>query len=409
MDKNNSEAKKAGVITRRDFNKSILAATAVFGGTYSHLAFAAKTPLKVGVVNSYTGIYAQLAQDHYNGMALYFKERDFKTAGRKIEIIQEDDTLKPEVGIDKIRKLLTSDKCALIAGVQASNIAMAAVQTLRRLNAIFLCSGAGTSELAYTGYPYLFRCSINSYLANAAIAKWIRNEGHDRLLVTTADFEGGRSTAAEFNYAFKSEGGQVVQEIFAPLGNSDYGPYFSRMLGADAQAVYAHYAGADAVKFVKQYAQYRVQEKLPLYASGFTTDSDTLPAQGLAAVGIENSTHYDVSLDNQANREFREKYEKEYGVPPSVYAEYGHVAAAVIDKTSEGLDGSWEDRDKVRDTMRALKLDMPRGPFKFHPVTQGPIVNMYIRKVEEQSGKGVNVVIETYKEMAEPAQRPFKR
>ena len=43
--------------------------------------------------------------------------------------------------------------------------------------------------------------------------------------------------------------------------------------------------------------------------------------------------------------------------------------------------------------MRALKFNAPRGPFRFNPVTQSPIQNVYIREVAEIDGH--NKVIAT--------------
>src|SRR3712207_7027802 len=49
-------------------------------------------------------------------------------------------------------------------------------------------------------------------------------------------------------------------------------PYLARIQRSGAKAVYCFYAGAEAVAFVKQYQQFGLASKIPLYCSGFVTE-----------------------------------------------------------------------------------------------------------------------------------------
>ncbi|MFZ4756717.1 MAG: ABC transporter substrate-binding protein, partial [Burkholderiaceae bacterium] len=108
-----------------------------------------KAPLRIGVLNSFSKVFAALAQANLNGMNLYFDQIGGSIAGRKIELIREDDEINPQVGLTKMKKLVESDKVDLVAGVQASNVALALVEYVRQSKAFFLCSGAGVSNLSY--------------------------------------------------------------------------------------------------------------------------------------------------------------------------------------------------------------------------------------------------------------------
>jgi branched-chain amino acid transport system substrate-binding protein len=361
-----------------------------------------KAPLKIGVLNSFSKVFAALGNANLNAMNLYFEQIGFVIAGRKIEIIREDDEINPQVGLQKLKKLVESDNCDLITGIQASNVALAAVDYFRQSKAFFLCSGAGVGDLSYTGIPYLFRCSIATQPIHATMGEWFYDNVAKETVATASDFAGGRSTLLEFKAGFTKKGGRITKEIYPPLGNNDFSPYLADIRSLNAPATYNFYAGTDAVRFVKQYDEYGLKAKTRLTGSGFMVESDTLPAQGKSALGTLSSLHYADTLDNAANKKFVADYRAKYKEFPSVYSEYGWVAAQLIHAALQAVDGNTQDKDKLRAAMRTLELQAPRGPFKFNPITQSPIQNVYIREVVEVDGRFTNQVISTIPNVVEP-------
>jgi branched-chain amino acid transport system substrate-binding protein len=57
--------------------------------------------------------------------------------------------------------------------------------------------------------------------------------------------------------------------------------------------------------------------------------------------------------------------------------------------------------------MIAVRLNAPRGPFRFNAATQSPTQNVYIREVAEIDGRIANKVIHTVQSVQEPANRPY--
>jgi len=395
-------------LTRRSFIKAagLAGAAAVFGGGAPVVLAQSRAPLKIGALNSYSKVFAALGNANVNGMALYFNSIGNTIAGRKIEIIREDDEINPQVGLQKLKKLVESDKCDLVTGIQASNVAMAAVQYLRQSRAFMLCSGAGLVNLAFTGLPYFFRSSVNTYPVHSSMGEWVYDNVSKEVLISASDFAGGRGSLKEFKDGFEGRGGKIIKEIYPPLGNNDFSPYFADIRNINPPSTFHFYAGTDAVRFVNQYAEYGLKDSIPITGSGFMLDSDTLPAQGRSAMGIRNVLHYADTLDNAANQEFVEGYRGAHNEYPSVYAEYGYVAAAVIHAALEAIDGNTSDRDKLREAMLAVELDAPRGPFKFNQKTQGPVHNVYIREVAEVDNRITNKVIHTINNVTDPEKLP---
>jgi len=405
---NEADAKDV-VTSRRNFIKGAgaLSATALFGGMAPAVLAKSTAPLKIGALNTYSKVYAALGNANLNGMNLYFEQIGNTIAGRRIEIVKEDDELNPQVGLQKMKKLVESDSCDLITGIQGSNIAMAAVQYMRQSQAFVLCSGAGITDLSYTGLPYLFRCSTSSYTTLSTMGEWLYANLSKQAVLTASDFAGGRNAMIEFKSGFVKRGGTVIKEMYPPLGNNDFSPYLADIRSTNATATFSFYAGADAVRFVKQYGEYGLSKSCRLTGSGFMLDGDTLPAQGRAALGAINALHYADTLDNAANKKFVRDYQARYKEFPNVYAEYGYVAARIMHAAIEAVDGNTSDKNKLREAMRAVKFEAPRGPFRFTPETQSPTHNVYIREVAEIGNRITNKVIYTFPEVPEPAKRPI--
>src|SRR4030088_1757280 len=97
--------------TRRNF---IAGAGAVTGaaaiGLSAPVVLAQTAPLRIGLLQPFSKNYAVLGNSIANGLSLYFEEQKWEVAGRKIEVIREDDELSPQVGLQKARKLLQNDK-----------------------------------------------------------------------------------------------------------------------------------------------------------------------------------------------------------------------------------------------------------------------------------------------------------
>lgn len=394
--------------SRRKFLKSSAAVGvgAALSGFAPAILAQSKAPLKLGVINSFSKVFAATGQANLQGMNLYFEQIGGQIAGRKIQIIREDDEVNPQVGLQKIKKLVEGDECDLISGIQASNIATAAVPYLRQSKAFMLISGAGLLDLSYIKLPYVFRSSASTYAGHEALAKWLYDSGTKEILITASDYSGARTPVQEFSHSFVKLGGKLIKEIYPPLGNNDFSAYLADIKRTDPPAVFAFYAGTDAVRFVKQYDEYGLKGVTKLLSGGYMVESDTLPAQGASALGIVNSLHYADTLDNAANKKFVSDYLAKYKEYPNVYSEYGYVAAQVLHHAIEACDGNTQDKDKLRDAMLAVRLNAPRGPFEFNPNTHSPTQNAYVREVAEVDGRLTNRVLKTIEHVSEPAEKP---
>jgi branched-chain amino acid transport system substrate-binding protein len=175
----------------------------------------------------------------------------------------------------------------------------------------------------------------------------------------------------------------------------DFASFITAIDVKGADAVFAWYAGTDAVRFVQQYQEFGLKKRLPLYGHGVIADDPYLPSMGDAALGVVTSCHYAWTLDTPRNNAFVKAYQGKWGEVPSRYSEYGYVSAQCIGAAAEALKSNLDNITQVAETIRkvAPKIETPSGPLAFDQYNQR-VVNIYVEKVEKRDGKLVNVVID---------------
>ena len=91
-------------------------AAGIFGFNSSPSWSADKGPIKIGFLAPLSGGMAANGKDMLAGAQLYLEEVKYQAAGRKIELLIEDDEANPAVGLTKTRKLVEKDAVHLMTG-----------------------------------------------------------------------------------------------------------------------------------------------------------------------------------------------------------------------------------------------------------------------------------------------------
>ena len=103
-----------------------------------------------------------------------------------------------------------------------------------------------------------------------------------KVIIIVPNYQAGKDAAAGFKHKF---GGEILDEMYVPLGQLDYSAELTRIAAANPDAIFAFTPGGMGVNFVKQFRQAGLAEKIP-FLSAFTVDESTLPAQQDAALGM---------------------------------------------------------------------------------------------------------------------------
>jgi branched-chain amino acid transport system substrate-binding protein len=395
-------------VSRRSFMKVSAGAGAALASSVGAPAVLAQTraPIRLGHLNSFTGGIAYAAEISLNAMNLYFDSINWTVAGRKIEVIKEDDQFNPQVGLQKAKKLIESDKVDLLVGVQASNVALAVLNYMKQQKAFYVVSGAGTDAITWDRYPYLFRTSISAYQLSLPMANYVYDHLGKEVVTTASDYAGGRDVIAQFKGPYLQRGGKVLKEIWPPLGTTDFSAYLTDIKSINPPVTYDFMPGADAVRFIQQYSEFGLKEKMPL--TGFTIiDSQTVKALGKSAIGIISALTYIDTVDNPESKAFNAAYQAKFNAAPDLFADYGYVAAKALDEALKMTDGDASNKDKLAEAMSRLQFKAPRGPFRMDPATHNPIQDIYICQVIEKDGGISTKILGTSKDVTDPGKKIY--
>ncbi len=362
-------------------------------------ATAQSGPVKIGLLLPYTGPLGIQGVEATKGFELYMNKLGMKAGGRAIQVVKEDTEAKPDVGLTKIKKLIESDKVDFVVGPVSSVVALAIRNYVNDQGVPLIVPVAFSRALTAPPQtsPSIFRIIETTDQANYPMGAWMmKNTKYRKVIIMATDFVAGRDSVLAFAAGFKAAGGQIVKEIYAPLGASDFAPYLAEAADTKADAVYAFFPGADAIHFVKQYKEYGLFEKLPLTGYNVLTDDTLLPAIGDAAVGIVTVGGWSATLNVPESKAFVADYQRAYKDTPTRYAAHGYESAQLIAATIDTLKGNLSDRNKVKDTLKTTlpKLKTPRGHLEFDASRQ-VIPPVFVMRADKQGNRIVNTIIQT--------------
>jgi branched-chain amino acid transport system substrate-binding protein len=340
----------------------------------------AEDSVKVGVITTLSGPPAVLGQQLRNGFALAVKDLGGKLGGRAAEVFVADDELKPDVAVTKAKSLIDRDKVDFVVGPIFSNILGAIAKPVTEANVILISPNAGTSTFAGKECnPNLFVTSYQNDQIHEVSGQYAQDSGFKKAIIIVPNYQAGKDAAAGFKHKFT---GEIVDEIYVPLGQLDYAAELSKIAAASPDAVYAFLPGGMGVNFVKQYRQAGLADKIP-FLSAFTVDESTLPAQQDAALGMFAGSNWAPNLDNPQNKAFVDAYIKEYNAVPATYAFQAYDAALLIDSAVSAVKGNLTDKDALRAALAKADFKSLRGAFKFN-TNHYPIQNFYLTKVAKR-------------------------
>ena len=336
--------------------------------------------LKIGMIGVMSGPQAVLGQQIRDGFMLGVKNAGGKLGGLETEVIVQDDELKPDVAIGKVKQLLERDKVQFVVGPTFSNILQAIHKPVVESDAILISPNAGTSNFAGKQCnPNFFVTSYQNDQVHEVLGKYAQDKGYKRVFLMTPNYQAGKDSMAGFKRHFK---GEVVDEVLTPLGQLDFSAELARIAAAKPDALFTFMPGGMGINLVKQFRQAGLADTIP-FLSAFTVDESTLPAQQDAALGLFGGMTWAPNLDNAANKTFVADYLKEYGAVPGSYAMQGYDAAQLINSAVKATGGKLDNKDALRVALKKADFASPRGAFKFNK-NGFPIQDFYLVKAAKR-------------------------
>src|SRR5499433_2409752 len=191
-------------LSRRTFLAGASAAAAgVAVGPWVQRSAAQGAPVKIGLVLPYTGVYAVLGESITQGMELVFARENFAVAGRKIEMIREDDEMKPPVGIRKTEKLIDSDNVDILTGPVHSGILMGMRDKVHNSKTILIVSNAGADDISRAKCSkWIFRTSFSNWQPCQPMGSWVAKNLSKEVFLTAPNYQAGKDMMGAFRETF---------------------------------------------------------------------------------------------------------------------------------------------------------------------------------------------------------------
>ena len=345
------------------------------------IAVQAADKVKVGFISTLSGPNASIGTDIRDAFNLALKLNGGKLGGLPVEMLVGDDQLKPELAKQFAERYIKLDKVDFLTGGVFSNIVIAIAPDAIANKVFYISPNAGPAQ--FTGAqcnPFFFAASWPSEAYSEAAGEYMNSKGIKDAVFLAPNYVGGQDAASGFKRMYK---GKLVEEMYTKLGQLDYSAELSQIRAKQPQALYVFLPGGMGINFIKQFVGAGMSKDMQLVVPLWGADQDIIRAVGDPMLGLFSVGHWSIDFDNPANKKFVAEFEKEYKRLPTGYAASGYDTALLIDSAVRKVKGRIEDKDALRNALRAADFQSVRGHFKFNR-NQFPIQNYYLQVV----GKG---------------------
>lgn len=362
----------------------------------------AEDPIKVGVIDQFSGQFADFGQQIGNGIDTYMREHGDTVAGRKIEILRRDQTgPNAERAKQLAQDLIVRDKVDFIAGIDFSPTAFAIAPLITSAKKPTVIMNAATLAITDSS-PYFVRFSSTLEALETKFGQWAAQNGFKECYVVVSDYVAGHAAGDAFKKAFTAAGGKITGETGVPLEGLDFAPYVQRLADAKPQAIFLFLA---STKQSEEFAKLYVQTGLKAAGTKLLGATDIFPQSPAAAratsdaeLGVYSVQNYSWSLDTPLNKTYVQDYTKYFGTElhPDFMSVSGYDGMHGIYRVIEEMHGKLDDPDKEMAIFKTIAFDSPRGPIRIDPDTREVVQPVYVRQIERRDGELVNKEIYTF-------------
>jgi branched-chain amino acid transport system substrate-binding protein len=375
------------------------------------LPAAANAQIKIGVINSYSGQFADTGAQIDNGIKLYMKQHGDTVAGKKIEIIRKDTGgPNPDVAKRLAQELIVRDKADILAGFTLTPEALGAASVSEEAKKLMVVMNAATS-IVTTKSPYIVRVSLTLPQIADTLATWaVKKGGTKKAYTMVSDYGPGIDAEGAFQKAFKEAGGEIVGSVRMPVANPDFSAFVQRAKDLNPESIFVFIpGGAQPAALGKAFAERGIDpKKVKLLSTGEPVDETAIKSMGDLALDRISAWHYDFNHKSKMNSDFVKAFNAEYKRNPDFFAVGGydgmHLIYEALKKTKGNADG-----DALIAAIKGMKWESPRGVIWIDPETRDVVQTVYIRRVQKVGNDIVNVEFDKIENVKDPVKAAMKK
>ena len=324
----------------------------------------AERPIKVGIVDTYSGAPAVYGNDALNGFKLALEEINKEgVLGTTIEFTTRDEQFKPDVGLSMAKELVLNEQVDVLAGTINSATALAISEYAKEEKVPFIVWISKSEKITgEQGHRYVFSTGENTYMAGKAGASALAQQPYTRYWIAGDDYEYGHAIgdSVQRNLKALKPEVEIIGESWWKVGEPDLVPYLTAIMAAKPDAVIFCTGGASMTNALKAIKATGMSEQVPIWIHTATDHAVLKPLGAEAPEGVMGTMDYHFYYpDTAENKAFVEAFEKAYGSPPGFPAFHGYVTAHLIAEAFKKAGAL--DREKFIDALEGLKVKSPAG------------------------------------------------
>jgi len=389
--------------------RSLFAVAALFAAVM--LPAGANAQIKIGVINSYSGQFADTGAQIDNGIKLYMKQHGDTVDGKKIEIIRKDTGgPNPDVAKRLAQELVVRDKVDILAGFTLTPEALGAASVSEEAKKLMVVMNAATS-IVTTKSPYIVRVSLTLPQIADTLAAWaVKKGGTKKAYTVVSDYGPGIDAEGAFQKAFKEAGGEIVGSVRMPVANPDFSAFVQRAKDLNPESIFVFIpGGAQPAALGKAFAERGIDpKKVKILSTGEPVDETAIKSMGDLALDRISAWHYDYNHKSKMNSDFVKAFNAEFKRNPDFFAVGGydgmHLIYEALKKTKGNADG-----DALIAAIKGMKWESPRGVIWIDPETRDIVQTVYIRKVQKVGNDIVNVEFDKVENVKDPVKAAMKK
>ena len=361
-------------------------------------------PIRIGEINSYSGLATVYTFPYREGILMAVKEINDAggVLGRPLEFIFRDDKLKPDEAVKAARELVLQEKVDYLAGCISSAVGLALSAYAKEAKTLYIATHCQTSRLTWDdGHRYIAHTTNNVNQYVRALAKKASTYPYKKWAHISPDYEYGQNVWEEFQAYLKhlKPDIQVVQQNWPKLGESDHSSYVTALLQSGADAFVSAVWGAQEIAFVKQARPFGLFEKTHFFSASVGNPDELDPLGKEAPIGAitPGFAWYDDGMQKRHPKlsEWTKKYTTwAKGKEPTLGASWGYASAYIIAEAIKRAKST--DTDKVIGAFsEGFEMDFPWGKVIMRGCDQQALPPQWIGVVKTNAqGKPVLADIE---------------
>jgi branched-chain amino acid transport system substrate-binding protein len=247
-----------------------------------------ETPVRIGMVDPLTGVYAAPAGNEVMGAKLAIQQVNAQGGilGRQVEMLVEDSANDVGTGVQKARKLLERDQVNFIIGDVNSGIAQAIAQVTNEKKVLHIVSGGHTDTITGSDCKWnVYRVCNTTRMEANSVSELLFNKYGKKWHFITPDYAFGHTLQKACADNLQKLGGTITGNELTPLGTSDFSAYLIKARSANPDVLILLVQGSDMINCLKQIVQFGIDKQIRVAGTQQELESlEGLPPE--ARIGI---------------------------------------------------------------------------------------------------------------------------